>query len=426
MLHSVFKRKPTDGLLIYFGLLAGLATALLLAAPTLAQDLRGRLEVTGLGSTNTNTSLDNSLGHQTFFDGYGNARVMWEPSFSDFDFTFHYKLSAHAGQGVDLANKMAALSPAPPPATLFDLKGTLVSNPDLLVTHEIDRLALGYSSDNFVVRVGRQALTWGPGMVFHPLDLVDPFAPNTVDTEYKPGVDMVYGQYLFDNGSTLDAIAVPRAPNYGASPTWDDSTFALKYAGSFGDIGTTLTLARDRGDIVTGFGLSGPVGDATWNAELIPVFEKGGTVRISALANISAGVMIADHNATVFAEYFHNGFGVTGSGTPLSALPTDLTDRITRGQLFTTSQDYVALGGTYEANPLLTVSPSIIVDLNDFSVDLAAQANWSLGDNTNLIFGANIPLGASGTEFGGRPLTPGSTTYAAPSKTAYVQLRQYF
>ena len=302
----------------------------------------------------------------------------------------------------------------------------MVDSSDVLLTHEIDRLSLGYSAPDFVVRAGRQALTWGSGLVFHPLDLVDPFEPNAVDTEYKPGVDMVYGQYLFENGSNLEAIAVPRAATYNTTPTWEDSTFALRYSAWFGDLGTVATLARDRGDTVVGLGLSGPLGDATWNVELMPTFVTGGGTRISGLANISTGFMLGEHNATAFVEYFHNGFGVGGSGTPLDQLPADLTARVNRGQLFTTSRDYVAAGMTVEATPLLTVSPSAIVNLNDFSVNLAAQANWSLSDNTNLILGANVPLGGPGTEFGGRALTAGSNTYARPATTAYVQLRQYF
>ena len=422
--NSILCRWPEN--IIILSLLAVLARGLFLASPVRADDLTGRLEVTGISSWNGDDSLDALLGYQTTFDGFGNARVMWEPSFGDFDFSLHYALDVHAGEGVDLARQQQALYGEPPPATLFNLSQTLVDEQNLLISHEIDRLSLGYSASNIVVRVGRQALTWGSGMVFHPLDLVDPFAPNTADTEYKPGVDMLYGQYLFDNGSNLEAIAVPRAPVAGADPSWDASSFALRYSGAIGDLSTVLTLARDRGDTVAGLGLGGPLGDATWNAELMPVFADDGTVTVSALANISAGVMIADHNATVFAEFFHNGFGVGGSGVPMDELPQDLGDRLTRGQLFTSSRDYLAAGMTYEATPLLTVSPSVIVNLNDLSATLAAQANWSLGDNTNLIFGATLPFGKAGSEFGGRYLTDGSRTTAEPSKTAYVQLRQYF
>ena len=413
-----------------FRFLPALLAATILATPAAADDVMddftGRLELTGRGVTNGSDSLDASLGHQTYFDAFGNLRLMWEPVYGDFDLSVHYQLSGQVGESVDVANQAAALSPAPPPPTLFDLEHTLVSSDDMRLTHRIDRLAIGYSAPDYVIRVGRQALTWGAGMVFHPLDLVDPFAPTAVDTEFKPGLDMIYGQYLFEDGSNLEAIAVPRAPVFNDWPRWDDSTFAMRFNTWAENIGITATLARDRGDIVAGLGVGGPIGDATWNAELMPTFLANGDVRVSALANISTGFMIGARNATAFVEYFHNGFGVGGSGTPLDQLPGDLTDRMTRGQLFTTSRDYVAAGVTVEATPLLTLSPTAIVNLNDLSVNLTAQANWSVGDNTNIIFGANVPLGDPGTEFGGRALTAGGSSYATPATTAYVQLRQYF
>jgi len=396
------------------------------AAPAQAGDVRGRLELTGLGSFNNPTSLDASLGTKDYVDGIGNLRLMWAPRWDNWDFTVHYVLSGEVGKGVPLAGAEAALSPVPPPATLFDLTGTVIDGGDLQLTQSIDRLALGYSADNFVVRAGRQALTWGAGLVFHPMDLVDPFAPNTVDTEYKPGVDMLYGQYLFDNGADLQAIAVPRAATAGGPVTWNASTFALRYGGELGDLGLEAILSRDHGDVTLGLGLSGALGAAAWNAEIVPTIEPDGTVRVSGLANISTGTTLLDRNATLFAEYYHNGFGVTGSGTALDMLPADLVDRLSRGQAFTTSADYLAAGLSMEWTPLLTVSPSAIVDLSDFSVDLAAEANWSLGDNTNLIIGGQLPLGNLGSEFGGRPLTGTSAPYATPAATAYVQLRQYF
>ena len=263
-------------------------------------------------------------------------------------------------------------------------------------------------------------------MVFHPLDLVDPFAPNAVDTEYKPGVDMVYGQYLFENGSNLEAIAVPRAATYNATPTWEESTFALRYSAWFGDLGTVATLARDRGDTVIGLGLSGPLGDATWNVELMPTFVTGGGTRFSGLANISTGFMLGEHNATGFVEYFHNGFGVSGSGTPLDQLPADLTARVNRGQLFT---DFPRLYcRRYECRGHTASDPFAECHRQSrrFQRQSGGAGQLVARRQYQSHSWRHIPLGGGGTEFGGRALTAGSTTYARPATTAYVQLRQYF
>ncbi len=403
--------------------------ASLVARPAIAdgfKDFHGRLELTDLGSFSASDSLAASLGDRFRNDFVGDLRLTWEPKWDNWDFSIHYVVNGDYGGNVVLNRAQAPMFGMAPPATLFDLTNTFVDDGRVLASQKIDRLALGYTTDNFVVRVGRQALTWGAGKVFHPMDLVDPFAPDAVDTEYKPGVDMAYLQWLFGDGSDLQAIAVPRAMTYNATPTWDASTFALHYHRTIGEIGLTGIVARDHGDWTAGLGLSGPLGGAVWNAEIIPTFEADGTTRISGLANISSAMTLFNRNATVFAEYFHNGFGVAGSGTAYDMLPADLTDRLARGQVFNTSQDYLAGGMTLEWTPLLTLSPSLIVNLNDGSVYAAGEADWSLNDNTDLIAGVQVPFGPKGTEYGGLPLTGSSAPYQAVPTTAYVQLRRYF
>ncbi len=162
-----------------------------------------------------------------------------------------------------------------------------------------------------------------------------------------------------------------------------------------------------------------------WNVEIIPTFEMAGPTRISALANISGATTLFGRNATWFAEYFHNDFGVA-SGAALDSLPPDLADRLARGQVFNAGRDYLAGGMTLEVTPLLSVSPSLIVNLNDWSFDAAVEAKRSLSDNLDLIAGANLPIGPDGTEYGGLPITGGATTYATPAATAYAELRQLF
>jgi hypothetical protein len=312
-----------------------------------------------------------------------------------------------------------------PPATLFDLTNTLRDKGDVTAIQKIDRLSLGYSAPHFVFRIGRQALTWGGGQVFHPMDLIDPFPPGTFDTEFKPGVDMVYAQYLFDSGADLQAIAVPRARRQGGRVSAMASTFALKYHRGLGSLGTTWLLARDHGQTTAGIGLSGPLGGASWNAELIPTFA-GGHSYTSALANISTAATLAGRSATLYLEYYRNGFGTSARGTALDALPQVLIDRLLRGEIFTTSRNYLAGGLSLDATPLLTLSPNLIVNLDDRSAYLTAEANWSLSDNTNLIFGTAVPIGPRGSEYGGLPVTAGSTTYDTPQRMLYAELRHHF
>jgi hypothetical protein len=94
--------------------------------------------------------------------------------------------------------------------------------------------------------------------------------------------------------------------------------------------------------------------------------------------------------------------------------------------LFNVRKDYLAAGMTLEYSPLLTLSPTLIADLDDRSLYLLAAANWSLSNSVVLIMGAQAPLGPGGSEFGGLPLTPANPTVLSPPGQVYLQLRCYF
>ena len=62
--------------------------------------------------------------------------------------------------------------------------------------------------DHWAVTVGRQAVSWGSGIVFQPLDPFNPFAPTAVDRDYKAGDDLVLIERLFDNGHDAQLLRV--------------------------------------------------------------------------------------------------------------------------------------------------------------------------------------------------------------------------
>jgi hypothetical protein len=135
--------------------------------------------------------------------------------------------------------------------------------------------------------------------------------------------------------------------------------------------------------------------------ELLPTLERSGRVATSLLANLSNALTLWRRNATIFAEYYHNGFGVAGH-VAVDSLPQALSERLARGQLFDTSRNYLATGMTLEWTPLLSLMPAAIVNVDDGSAYLMGQASWSLSDNA-----------AAGP-------------YATPPQVLYLQLRRHF
>ena len=406
--------------------LAAILFALWLAGTAAtAGEFHGRLELQDSASFARNDSLDAALRAQSRNDLLGNIRLTWEPGWQHWSFSLHYVLAVQNGDSVSLARALSGLLPASP-ATWFNLTERFVDHAQLAGTQSIDRLSLTYNTSELVIRVGRQALSWGSGLVFRPMDLFNPFSPRATDSEYKPGTDMLYAQSLFPDGSDLQFIMVPRPAHPGAWPSTNASSAALHLNTTFFGHQTTWLVARDHGDWVFGAAINGALGEATWNVELVPTFERSGAVRVSALVNLSDAVTLANRNAMIFAEYFRNGFGAGEGNFLLAALPRDLTDRLGRGQLFDTRRDYLAAGMTLELDPLLISTSSIILDLDDASLLLLLSETYSVTDNLNLIAGAQVPIGPARSEFGGMPLADGNLLTLAPPAQLYLQLRQYF
>jgi len=405
--------------------LSAILAASLLATPAWADPVTVRLDLGGSFNWAAADSIDALLGFDTRQTLDAKARLMWQGNAGAFGFEAHVLLGYQAGGNLGYTAALAGLSPPAAPPSFFDLSTEIFSDSRQSLTAGIDRLSVSYASQNFVLKLGRQAVTWGSGLVFRPSDIIAPFAPNAVDTAYKPGVDMAYAQVLFDNGNDIEAVFVPRRTVAGGPMVWEQSTLALRSTLLLGDFDGTVLLAQDHGDTLLNLGLSGPVGDAAWSIELGQWFLADGSTPLNILANISNSGQLGEMNITYFAEYFHNGFGVD-TATPLDALPAALADRLATGQLFNIGQDFLALGAQLGVSAGVTISPSIITSLNDGSVFAGVQAGISLSDSLDISLNASKGFGPNGTEFGGRETTAGSGVYLRAPLSLGLNITGYF
>ena len=308
---------------------------------------------------------------------------------------------------------------------LFDLTDQLVDHDDRVVVQRLDRLYLGHTSDRTVIKIGRQAISWGNGLIYNPVDFFNPFNPAAIDTEYKTGDDMLYALYLLDSGDDLQAVWVARRD------TDDDVTdqvasLALKYHLFSDEYEMDLLIAEHYDQQIAALGGSVDIGDAIWRGDLMVTKTDDDSI-VSGVLNWSYSLLAWSHNLTTTIEYFHSGFGIDDGHydpTSLAANP-ELLARLERGELFTLAQNYLAGAATIELTPLWQLTTSLFRNLDDDSMLLQLFSRHDLLQDLQLLLALNLPTGDDGSEFGGIDSDIAGKTVAIGA-SAFAQLGWYF
>ena len=308
----------------------------------------------------------------------------------------------------------------------LDLTRTFRARDRYRVTHRLDRLVLAWTPGRASIRVGRQAVTWGNGLLFNPMDLVNPFAPSDIEREYKVGDDMISVRAPFLGAGEAQVIYVPRRSAVDGEVAWDRSSLAAKVHLARGTLEIDVLGALHYGEEVIGLGAAGYAGSAAWRLDATLTFLKeaeGQDNFLSLAANVDTSWTWWDRNVYGFLELYYSGIG---ESEPEAAFGNrGLMDRVARGEIFTLGRAYLAGHIRLEAHPLLNVLLTVIHRLNEPSGLIQPRAVWDATRNLQVTVGAGIPYGGNGTEFDGFPL-PGTDLLTPAPERFFVWATCYF
>jgi hypothetical protein len=309
---------------------------------------------------------------------------------------------------------------------LMNLTDVLYNEDRVVALHRLDRLSIGYTGEKFVIRAGRQAVSWGNGLVFSPMDIVNPFDPTAVDTEYKAGDDMIYAQYLRDNGDDVEFAQVFRRDPVTGQAGSSVGTTALKYHGFAGNGEFDVLVADHYEETLIAIGGNRSIGGAVVHGDVVWTDTDAGD-RLQVVANASYSWVFGGKNMSGILEYYYNDFGLRRGEYDLEGLlaSPDLLDRLARGEAFTVGRQYLAGGLSIEMTPLWMLTPNVYANLEDGSALLQIVSRNSIGNEAELLSALNLPLGPGGSEFGG--LGAGmNRRYLSTSLSLFVQFAWYF
>ena len=365
-------------------------------------------------------------------DHFLDLRLMADNRWDQWDTSIHYQLigmssdTLKAAQTVPQTTSFFTYGVISDSSRLFDLTHVFHDSEGQVLLHRLDRLTVGYTGQSLVVRLGRQAISWGNGLLYNPMDVFNPFAPDAVDKDYKTGDDLAYGQWLFTSGDDVQAVVVPRRDRDTGKVAAQSSSAAAKYHGFVSGKEYDLLAARHYDDNLLAVGAAMDWQGTVIRGDVVTTHTGSQTV-VSAVDNLSYSWVWFEKNLSGFLEYFYNGFGQDGNDYSPAALADNplLLDRIQRGELYTLGKHYIGASMSLETTPLTLLNTNLFINTADPSALFQLIFNVDWRQDLTLFGGFSFPMGARGSEFGGIPSgTPG--VYFSGGDAVFLQLAYFF
>jgi hypothetical protein len=405
---------------------------------SLPMEWGGQLKIQTSVSDIDSDSVFGAVESGKYYDANINGRLKNRIFFSDnMDLETHYEMVFLTGdtwrQGQQLAQAFPGLlenvglqvRSMEDDRRLFDLTSTINENDNYILYHRLDRLVLTFKPDWGIVRLGRQAVTWGNGLLFNPMDLFNPFAPTDIERDYKVGDDLLSVQTPIGETANLQVLLVPRRNPDSGDIEGDHSSLAGKFHFATGTLETDLMAAIHYEDLVFGVGNVGYLGDAAWRIDVTWTIQEKGERNnyLSLVANIDYSWVWAGKNYYGLLEYFFNGLGDDDYSE--NVLDPDFSERFDRGELFTLGRNYLSGTIQVELHPLVNFYVTLINNLEDPSGILQPRLTWSALDDLQITLGGSVYYGGSESEFGGFTI-PGTAFKQKAPQRAFLWMTYYF
>jgi len=321
------------------------------------------------------------------------TRLMTEYQKDNFNFDFHYDFKAQylssntSNSTLDIESRQ-----------LIDLQANIIEKEKIIYANRIDRLIISYTKEKYVLRAGRQAVSWGNGFLFNPLDLLNPYSQTAIDREYKAGDDMLYGQYLADNGDDIQLVFVPRRNKITGDLSDKESSLLFKYKSINYPVNIDVLAARHYNDNIIAMGLLKDIKDSIVRFDMSVTHLQDDSIALMVVSNIDYSWTMFGKNTYGYLEYMYNSMGINDYQEIFNS---NVLSRIERGEMFTIGRHYFSVGLTLETTPLTSLNTNLVLNLTDQSVLVPISFSYNWKQNINLLFGATLSLGGNNTEYGG-------------------------
>ena len=370
-------------------------------------DVSGHVKAFGVGTIPyTSRLMPPGPTGSTTFDA--RLKVVLSP-FDGLRFELHPTLTAGIGGVTGISTGVEGFAPE-----AFPMSATLFAGDTFGLRFRMDRMNLRAEMGPLRVTIGRQALSFGQGQFFTPMDLVAPFTPATLDTAYKPGVDAVRADLFVGMGAQISVLGA-----YLGEWSLDGSALIGHGTVTVGATDVSLMLGSVYGDLVVGGSVWAPIGPvAVWADVTLTGLAPNPFVRAV------VGAMVRPGPTTVIsAEVYGQRFG---TADPSKYLLLGMGERYQRSELWLSGHLYAAVALSQEITPLLHASVAVLGNLLDPSAYLLPSISWAAAENADLSFGVQVGLGARPDEDADNPVRSARSEFGTAPFSAFLRAGFYF
>lgn len=130
--------------------------------------------------------------------------------------------------------------------------------------YELDRAVYRHRFTHFTLGLGRQAIDWGSGRLWQPLNIFGAFAPTDLDTDFKPGIDALTMDFYPSAFSTLTGAYV-LSPKDNEEIKDSGSVYYRRQIGALSEL--SLLAGSVIGNRVAGGSFESAIGGMGWRLE---------------------------------------------------------------------------------------------------------------------------------------------------------------
>ncbi|QBG36315.1 hypothetical protein [Litorilituus sediminis] len=318
------------------------------------------------------------------------------------NFELHYELQPLYFSNTDFAKNSGGLG-----ATIatsetqyrykdFDTVMTEVGNHGVILQN-LDRANYQYSHKYGDLTIGRQVVSFGSARFINPTDIFLPFAIQTLNQEYRVGIDAIRFKADVGDFAMIDAGVI-----IGKDANKANSAAFLRGKNSIAGNDIELMMVALDDAWLVGGGIERAIADfgfwfesayMSWHQDAQLPTKPSETVQAYTnnywRASIGSDYAINEDIIAMF-EYHYNGAG-SANAHNYHQLPQQAPYQ--KAGVFLLGQHYLIPAVTWLASPLISVSASAFYNLDDHSIFINISSETSWTDNLYSDFGVFLTHG---------------------------------